>query len=118
MSQPRAPQMPEGREAILVAAAVLNRNGFGEVGDMLEDIAAGKWTLTNAVRDLRGRRNEPSASVPWSVIPALIREGKIYGLRVGRVDCKHLTVDDYRWVTGCLGLPDPDEVDLLGVEAS
>lgn len=46
VSQPRA---PKDREAVVVAAAVLRSSGFVEVADMLEDIAAGKWTLTNAV---------------------------------------------------------------------
>lgn len=52
MSAPRAPEIDGGRETILAAVAFLreeaNAPGLNEVADMLEDIADGKWSLTNA----------------------------------------------------------------------
>jgi hypothetical protein len=52
VSAPRAPRDPE---LLLLSVVILRRNGQDEVADMLEDIASGKWTLTNATY-----RGEPS----------------------------------------------------------
>lgn len=59
---------------------------------------------------LRGRRGEPSDNLNLAAYPVAIHEGKMYGVRVGRTDGKHLTADDYQWIRRCLGLRDDPDV--------